>query len=102
MEKDLTTVRGGVRMEKCDWNFIFAIVGALGGIIGIYAFLKGGIEKMIQRQTDTLHKDIMGIKDDIKEMREDSRKMNERIDRSYQMFVDLLKGDSKQDPRTNP
>lgn len=89
-------------LEKCDWNFIFAIIGALGGVVGVYSFLKGGIEKMIQRHTDTLHKDIMGIKDDIKEMREDSKKMNQRIDTLYQMFVDLLREKTFENPKTEP
>ena len=86
-------------ITKCDWNIIAAIVSSFTAIIGIYIFFRNGIEKLILKQTDVLHKDIISIKDDIKEMREDSKKSNERIDRLYQMFVDLLSANhSKTDP----
>ena len=111
-------------MANCDWNLIATLASAIAAIIGIYLFFRTGIEKLIQKQTDTLHKDIdvvhkdvMGIKDDIKEirqdirqtneriektnerMREESKQANERIDRLYQMFVDLLGANN---PKTDP
>lgn len=96
-------------LENCDWNFVFSLIGGLGGAVGVYLFFRSGIERMIQRQTDLLHKDIMsvkddvkGIKDDIKEMREDSRRANERIDMLYKMFVDLLTGKTSDKPKTDP
>ena len=78
----------------------------------------------LHKDIDVVHKDVMGIKDDIKEirqdirqtneriektneriektnerMREESKQANERIDRLYQMFVDLLGANN---PKTDP
>lgn len=128
-------------MINCDLNLITTMISALAAAATIYLFLKSGIEKIIQRQTETLHKDMMGIKDDlrqsndkieqtnkriektneriektneriektneridiaIKEMRQESRQSNARIDRSYQMFVELLTRKTLDNPQTDP
>lgn len=85
-------------MNECNWNMLAAILTTVGGLIVIYGFFKGGIEKLIQRQTDTLHKDILSLKEDIKDIKEDIKtqshqfeQQSQRIDRLYNMFVELLK-----------
>jgi len=80
-------------MVNCDLNLILSVLAASGSVVAVYLFLKGGIEKMIKNHTNILHTDIIGIKEDIKELREDSKRSNERMDRLYQMFVDLLNKD---------